>query len=56
MSDTQKETLRLYREGLEKFGAVGLTELKEGLLESVGYDDIRLVRAYGIGNSAFIQI
>jgi ATP-dependent DNA helicase RecQ len=93
MSDTQKETLRLYRDGLDlsaiaarrglksltvsthleellsigadvdllrfvtdpgnipliraqlkKKGAVGLSVLMEGLPESVGYDDVRLVR------------
>lgn len=93
LSDTQKETLRLYREGLDvstiasrrglksstvaahleemvklgadldllqfvahehlepirqqlcRLGPVGLSELKEGLPETIGYDEIRLVRA-----------
>lgn len=93
LSDTQKETLRLYREGLDlsaiasrrglknntiaahleelanlgadvdllrfvapanvepiraqlrKLGAVGLAELREGLPDSIGYEEIRLVRA-----------
>lgn len=41
---TDRDSIPLIRERLKKLGTVGLSELRESLPESVGYDDIRLVR------------
>jgi ATP-dependent DNA helicase RecQ len=40
----ERDNIPLIRERLKKMGTLGLTELKESLPETVGYDDIRLVR------------
>jgi ATP-dependent DNA helicase RecQ len=41
---SDSDSIPLIREKLKKIGPLGLSELKEGLPESVGFDDIRLVR------------
>jgi len=41
---TDRDSIPLIRKRLKKLGAAGLSELRESLPESVGYDDIRLVR------------
>jgi hypothetical protein len=48
---SNQDIIPLIRARLEKLGPVGLAELKEGLPEYIGYDDIRLVRGVWVKNT-----